>query len=451
MTITKLIQTILGVKSAKLENFEIDEAKMTIYVHLVPHKRHQCRCPHCRVKAPGYDTTSQLRQWRSVDVGPYKVIFTAAAVRVQCPVHGVVTASVPWADHDSRFTKAFEAEVAYLALNMTKSAVSKRMRIDWKTVGNILNRVSHVLQPDPAVRCENLVRIGIDETSYKKGHKYLTVITDHDTGQAVWCHENTGIEVLSSFFESLTREQRDSIEVVTCDGARWIKTCVDKYLPNADRCVDPFHVIQWVNDSLDEIRKARWRAAREHDKALPKGKPGRKPKGQKKSDKLAPTLKEAKLVLGKNPENLTARQQAKFKDIRENETVLFRAWQMKELLRGFFHTSMTEEELRMNLKGWIGWASRSRIPEMIELGKKIKRHMEAIVKTITLGVSNARIEAINNKIKVMIRMAYGFRNLENLKSMVLLGCSRLVDEIQPLHTLMKPGHEMTLGEWVMKQ
>ena len=97
------------------------------------------------------------------------------------------------------------------------------MRINWRTVGSILTRTHIRLEPEPTVRSHNLKRIGIDETSYRKGYKYITVVINHDTNEIIWVAKGTGTEVLSSFFMHLTKEQRESIELVSADGAKWIE------------------------------------------------------------------------------------------------------------------------------------------------------------------------------------------------------------------------------------
>ena len=99
------------------------------------------------------------------------------------------------------------------------------MRIDWKTVGNCISRAREFLEPDVTKRLDGLVNIGIDETIYKKGHKYITVVVNHDTN-----------------------------EVVTGDGATWITECVNEFIPDAERCVDNFHVVEWAMEALDEVR-----------------------------------------------------------------------------------------------------------------------------------------------------------------------------------------------------
>ena len=99
------------------------------------------------------------------------------------------------------------------------------------------------------------VRIGIDETSYRKGHSYITTVVNHDTNTVIWADKGHGREVLEKFFQLLTPDQLASIEVVTGDGARWITDCVSEYCPKATRCLDPFHVVEWANDALDAVSR----------------------------------------------------------------------------------------------------------------------------------------------------------------------------------------------------
>ena len=135
------------------------------------------------------------------------------------------------------------------------------MRIEWHTVGGICERVYKELEAADASRFDGLVNIGIDETSYKKGHKYMTVVLNHDTNTVVWCSVGYGKEVLSRFFERLTPEQRASICCVSADGARWIAACIKEYCPNAERCVDPFHMVSWATEVLDKERRKAWSEA----------------------------------------------------------------------------------------------------------------------------------------------------------------------------------------------
>ena len=242
-----------------------------------------------------------------------------------------------------------------------------------------------------------------------------------------------GKTVLESFYRQLSEEQLSSIKVVTGDGAKWITDCVREFTPDCERCVDQFHVVQWAMDALDEVRREDWNEAYAEVKQLKKEHP--RGKGRPKEDdpstaiiraakEKAEDIKNSAYALGKAPENLTEKQQLRVQMIAENNNRLYRAYRMKEMLRLLLKIKDVNEA-EATLKRWLWWASHSRIPAFKELYKKIKRHKQHILNAIRLGMSNARIEAINNKIKLIIRKAYGFRNIQNMLDMVYLVCSDL--------------------------
>ena len=307
------------------------------------------------------------------------------------------------------------------------------MRIDWETVGRCMSRTLHEIEPDRSRRLNGLVRIGIDETSYKKGHKYITVILNHDTNTVVWAAPGHGKAVLDRFFQSLTKEQRDSIQVVTGDGARWITAAIEEYCPNCDRCVDPFHVVEWATKAVDDVRREVWREAyteyKQLEKDLPRN-PGRPRLDDEASAMLsaakrkASEIKRSSYALGKAPENLTENQKIRLEMIAQQNPRLYRAYRIKESLRLLLKLDDVEAA-EQELKSWLWWASHSRIPAICDLSRKIRRHKEHILNAIRLGMSNARIEATNNKIKLIIRKAYGFRNIDNMIDLIYLVCSDL--------------------------
>jgi transposase len=258
--IKKLLRTEkIAIRDA---NFEILNDEEILVIKARPMSRDTNRCPKCNKRCRGYDSSTKIRRWRALDFGSYRVYIEAFAPRIECPKHGVLVAKVPWAKHDSDYTYDFETAVTWLTLHTTAQDVSEYFRIKWHTVGSIARRVQKSLEETQSNRYDNLVKIGIDETSYKKGHKYMTVIVNHETGNLIWARKGHGKEILREFFEELTPEQRENIEFVTADGARWIADCVNEYCPNAERCIDPFHVVAWANDCLDEVRKQAVRQAK---------------------------------------------------------------------------------------------------------------------------------------------------------------------------------------------
>ena len=417
----KILKSILNVKHTAIDGMEIlPDGSFAVMAH--PTKGEQCRCGKCGRKAPYYDQGRGRRSWRTCDWNNHKVYIVADAPRVCCPEHGVVTAAVPWARHGSRFTREFEALATWLAMTCSKTAVAALLRISWNTVGPIISRMRSELDPNPAARLKNLSRIGVDETSYKKGHKYITVVIDHDTGKVVWAHEGHGKTIFTKFFRLLNKEQLAKIQLVSGDGAKWIQECIDQSCPQAKRCIDPFHVVQWANEALDEVRRAAWRDAQKQAKDSPKRKRGRPRKDAPRKDTTAKDLKGSRFALGKAPEHLTDKQQAQLTFIARSDKRLYRAYLLKEKLRLVFQCADVSTA-KAELDGWIKWAQHCRIKVFVELQRKIRRHYDAILATMEYHLSNAVLEATNRKIQLSVYMAYGFRNIDNLIDMIMLRCS----------------------------
>ena len=432
-----LCKKLLNVKSAVIEgaNFYTDEDGVNhIRIHARPNVWHEDDCPFCHKRCRRYDKKNpHPRIWRGLDWGGTLVEISYDTHRIECPEHGVLVADVPWAYPGSGFTKDFDLTVGWLATYLPKSTVSEYMRIDWETVGRCVHRTMNDIEPEISRRLDGLVNIGIDETSYKKGHKYITIVVNHDTNTVVWAAQGHGKSVLTQFYRQLTPEQLSSIRVVTGDGAKWITECVNAFTPGCERCVDPFHVVEWAMEALDEVRREAWREA--YDEALQLATEHHGKKGRPSADDVeasmvkaarakANEIKNSAYALGKAPEHLTENQQAKVEMIAKNNNRLYRAYCMKEMLRLLLKMKDVNEA-EAELKQWLWRASHSRIDAFKKLYQKVKRHKEHILNAIKLGMSNARIEAINNKIKLIIRKAYGFRNIQNMLDMVYLVCSDL--------------------------
>lgn len=212
------------------------------------------RCGRCGRRCGRYDRGEGRRRWRALDAGTMKVFIEADAPRVSCPEHGVTVARVPWARHDAGHTRAFDDQVAWLVTHTSKSAVVELMRIAWRTVGAIAGRVVADARAarDPF---DGLTRIGIDEISYRRGHRYLMVVVDHDTGRLVWAAAGHDRATLQQFFDLLGPERASRIRLVSADAAEWIAACALAACPNATLCLDPFHVIRWATDALDVVRR----------------------------------------------------------------------------------------------------------------------------------------------------------------------------------------------------
>ena len=402
-----LWRALLGVEKTVVEDVEFDEDEQLLVAHVRPRRSAGGRCGRCGRRSPAYDRGEGRRRWRALDLGTIQVVLEADAPRVSCAEHGPTVAAVPWARHAAGHTYAFDEQVAWLATQCSKSAVTELMRIAWRTVGAIITRVwadTEALHD----RFADLRRIGIDEISYKRGHKYLTVVVDHDSGRLVWAAPGRDKATLGLFFDALGAQRCAQITHVSADGADWIAGVVAERCPHAVRCADPFHVVKWATEALDEVRRAAWNTARG---AVTRRRAGR-------ASGHAKALKHARYALWKNPENLTDRQRAKLAWVAKTDPRLHRAYLLKEGLRTIFQ--LPHHEAVEALEVWIGWARRCRIPAFVDLQRRIVKHKASILAAIEHGLSNARIESVNTKIRLITRIAFGFRSPQALIALAML-------------------------------
>ncbi len=414
-----LWRCLLGVEKTVIERVEFDEDLELLIAHVRPVKRERGRCGVCRRPCPGYDNGPGRRRWRTLDLGTIEAVFEASTPRVRCRTHGVVVAAVPWARHDAGHTRAFDDQVSWLATQASKSTLTELMRIAWRTVGSIITRVWADVETT-CDRFEGLRRIGIDEISYKKGHKYLMVVVDHDTRRLIWAAPGRTSATVGEFFDLLGEERCAQITHVSADGADFIDTIVEQRCPGAVRAADPFHVVKWATEALDEVRRAAWNDAR----ALARNEPKRR-RGRPRADapprpgsERAKALKGARYSLWKNPENLTENQQVKLAWIAATDPRLYRAYLLKEGLRVIF--ALPYDAAVEALDRWISWARRCRIPAFVKLQKSIVKHRTRILAAIEHNLSNGLIESTNTKIRLITRMAFGFKSPQALIALALL-------------------------------
>jgi transposase len=408
-------RALLGVEKAVIEGIEFDEDEQVLVAHVRPHKRARGRCGRCGRRSPGYDAGEVRRRWRALDLGTVLAVLEADAPRVDCPVHGPTVIEVPWARHRAGHTRAFDDQVAWLAVACSKSAVTQLMRIAWRTVGAIVARVCADVDAE-VDRFAGLTRIGIDEISYKRHHKYLTVVVDHDTGRLVWAAPGRDTATLQKFFDALGEQRCAQITHVSADAAEWIAKVVTANCPQAVRCADPFHIVAWATEALDEVRRRAWNEARD----APGG--SRVTGGTKRRIREgtgpARQLKRARWALWKNPEDLSVRQREKLLWIARTHPHLYRAYLLKEGLRLVFR--LRGQAGKEALQRWMRWASRCRIPEFVNLQRRIRRNLEPIHASLEHGMSNGLIESTNTKIRLLTRVSFGFKNPHALIALAML-------------------------------
>jgi transposase len=232
---------VLGIEQAVIEGVDFEGGEVVARVRV--YRRQRLRCSRCRRACGKHDDGRGRRRWRALDLVTTKLWIEADAPRVRCPRHGVVVAHVPWARPGSGFTRAFEDQVAWLCVHATQSVVGRLQRIAWRTVGRVLRRVVDEASAGRDL-LDGVTRIGVDETSYRRGHRYLTVVVCHDSGRLVWAHPGNSKATLESFLAELGPERCKLITHISADGADWIHTTLQKACVNAVVCMDAFHVVK---------------------------------------------------------------------------------------------------------------------------------------------------------------------------------------------------------------
>ena len=232
------------------------------------------------------------------------------------------------------------------------------------------------------------------------------MVVDHDTGRLVWAAPGRDEQTLEGFFDALGPQRCEGIELVSADAAEWIAAVVARRCPAAVRCADPFHVVKWATDALDQVRREVWNAARRGGDAT-----------------LARELKGARFALWKNPGDLTARQRGKLGRIAEVNRPLYRAYLLKEELRLVFKVKGPRAVALLD--AWLTWARRCRIPAFVALARSVTAYRDTIVASLLHGASNARVESVNTRLRLLTRIAFGFRSTDALIGLAMLSLGGL--------------------------
>ncbi len=276
---------------------------------------------------------------------------------------------------------------------MDRKSISTLMRCAWQTVTDIVARVV-VEQLDDA-RLDGLVNLGVDEIGYRRGHQYLTIVADHDSGKVVWVSKGKDSAALTRFFDVLGPERCAQVRAVSMDmGRAYNKAVVDR-LPDAAICLDAFHLIKWTNEAMDSVFRAHSR-------------------GQS-----AKQWRKDRYLLRAGAEKLSVDQHQLLLELSRKHRQVGRAHELKESLRALFR-EVEPHDARRYLSAWIAAAARSRLVPFVLLARRVRTHLEGIIATVELGFSNSRLEGINAKIRLINARAYGHHSVDSLTAMIYL-------------------------------
>ena len=289
MRVTTAFKRLIDLSGVTVAEVDFSGAKVVVRIRL---RSRRLRCPECAFTTKArYDRRPVSSSWRHLDLAAWRLEIRAGLRRLGCPTHGVRTAGVPFARSGSRFTRDFEDLLGWLATTMDKTALRRLVRIDWDTTGRIIGRVIETgLDPQ---RLDNLFVVGVEEVSWRKGHSYLTMVSNNATGKFVWGRHGKDTATLDCFFDELGPERSGAIEAVSMGiGPGYDKSARKPgHATNAVICYDPFHLVQPATKALEKVRRQVWQELR----LLP-------------DQDVARRFKGARWALLKNPEDLTDEQ-----------------------------------------------------------------------------------------------------------------------------------------------
>lgn len=357
------------------------------------------QCPACRKKLRWAEQAYQ-RCVRDLDVSGLQCFLHFLQYKIRCPCGYRGIEQLEFVDKYSRYSIAFEEYIAKLCELMSIKDVSKLMGVNWKAVKQIDKK--YLAKNKVGLEYANPTRIGVDEVSYQKGHKYLSVVRDVDKRRVIWVGEKRKKETLDSFFKELGPEKTANIIVVSMDMWDPYIASVKQNCPLAEIVFDKFHVSKKINEALDKVRKQEFAKAG----------------AEKKKE-----MKHKRFVILKRNKNLGPKQKEDLQTIMKRNKRLYKAYLLKEQLADILDEP--EEKNAVNrLQKWMKNVKKSRLPQFKKTLQTIQNYLYGILNYFKHKITNAASEAFNNKIGLLKRRAYGYRDLEYFKLKIINNCWR---------------------------
>jgi transposase len=363
----------------------------------IQQQRERLRCPQC-----GCDDVwirgHQQRTFRTVPIGPKPTSVTLDVARVWCPICDTVRqVKIGFADPKKRYTRSFERYALELSRHMTIKDVAEHLQVSWDTIKDI--QTSNLQRRFGRPKLHKLKEIAIDEIAIGKGHRYLTVVLNLRSGAVVFVGDGKGVDALKPFWKRL-RHSRAKIKAVATDmSAAYIRAVHDNLL-QAVHVFDHFHVIKLFNDKLSALRRQLYHQA--------------------SSKQERDILKGTRWLLLKNPENLdeTRDEWQRLEEALCLNKPLATAYYLKEDLRQIW-SQPNKRTARRVLRDWLARARASEIRILIQFADTLEKHQEGILNYYHYRISTGPLEGTNNKIQLMKRQAYGYRDHNFFKLKIL--------------------------------
>ena len=398
----ELYKQILGIVSPwEVSEVELSLPSSEVKVRIVYNSRKGI-CPECGQEFTVHDYREE-RSWRHLDTCQMTTTLTSKLPRINCPSHGVKTVNTPWSEPNSRTTMLFERfsiDLLLASKNQTKTA--KMLRVSFSVLHHIMEKAVErgLLNREES----NMEYIGIDEKSMKKGHNYITVLSDTKERCVIEVGETrTATASKTLLNKGLSEKQKKQIKGVSMDMWKGFMNAVKEELPNASIVHDKFHIIKYLNEAVDKTRRT-------ESKEL-----------QKKNDK---TLVSTKYIFLKKKENMTENQLTKFQQIQQMNLKTSQAWMAKENFKEFFN-SETINQGKFFFAEWYHDIKQLALTKMIKVGEMLIKHADGLLNYIKHPINNAVAEWLNGKIQEIKTIGRGFGNFKNFRTAILFFLGKL--------------------------
>jgi len=361
----------------------------TIEIDVRPRRGSKPVCSGCHRPAPGYDHLG-VRRFDFIPLWGFMVQLLYRMRRVDCSTCGVRVEEVPWAIGKHQLTKAYMVFLAHWARRLSWKETAIAFRTTWDKV---FDAVRYVVEWGLVHRELGQIRaIGVDEIQYSKGHKYLTLVYQIEEGctRLLWIGKDRTVESFEQFFNMIGKQLCDGIEFVCSDMWQPYLRVIRERCTNALNILDRFHIVAKMNEALDDVRASEARKL---------AKDGHKP-----------ILKKSRWCILKRKTNLTSHQRFRLRDLLRYNLRTVRAYLLKEDFHQFWEYNSPTWAAKF-LDSWCQQAMRSRIEPMKKVAKTLRKHRELILNYFRARkrLSSGTVEGLNNKAKVTMRRAYGFR------------------------------------------
>lgn len=385
----------------KKTEFSADASRLDLWIDFASGSRFDC--PECAAAGqPVHDTVD--KEWRHMDFFQHMCYLHARVPRVRCDACGVHQVTVPWARPGSGFTLLFEALAMSMAPHMPVADIARQLRIHDTRLWRILQ--FHIARAREREDYSTVQCLAIDETSRRRGHRYVSIVADADARRVLFACEGRGRDVLGRFADDFHAHggDPDGVREISMDMSPAFIAGVREVLPNAHMTFDRFHIMKLANEALDAVRRE---------------------EAQKN-----PYLKGSRFLWLRHPRHLSASQARTLADLRYCTHKTNNAYTLVVGLRMFF--DMEAEKATQYLKRWYHWARCSRIEQMKEFALTIKRHWDGVLRFHHSRMTAGFLEGINSLVQAAKRKARGYRSTDNLITMIYLIAGKL--DYQLTHT-----------------